>query len=369
MKKLLFLMIMTLTSLAAESQHFFDGNFDPGCQYVILANPTANNIETIRFLTDNHILRVNRKNVQFVGIYHKDQAYDFRQSIDLIREKKLTCFHLQEIPLPLGDEDVFRENSCTELFRKIFRNSVGIFFFGGPDIQPEIYGEQNTRSVVTDPVRHRLEVSLLFHLIGGAADPSFIPFLEEKPGYLVTGFCLGLQTMNVAAGGTLVQDIPLEVYGRETPREIVTLDRNNLHRNYWQELNQDSQLMGINFHPLQFTSHPFFGKNIKVSKYFHPLIYSSHHQSLENVGMGFEVTALSPDGKVIEGLAHKRYLHVFGVQFHPEVPALYENREEWKYTPDGVLQTYHRIIGKESVDFHKRYWGYISKCLKKSAKN
>jgi putative glutamine amidotransferase len=183
---------------------------------------------------------------------------------------------------------------------------------------------------------------------------------------MVTGFCLGLQTMNVATGGTLVQDIPFQIYGKNTPQETVTTDRNDLHRNYWQEFNDDKKFMGINLHPVDFTEHPFFGEKIRLSKQFHPKVYSSHHQSVENIGTGFEVTALSSDGKVIEGLAHKKYPNVFGVQFHPEVPGLYEDREEWKFEPGDDPQTYHRIIGKESVRFHKLYWKHISKGLKAS---
>jgi putative glutamine amidotransferase len=243
-----------------------------------------------------------------------------------------------------------------------------VFFFGGPDIQPVLYGEENTHAVVTDPARHAMETSFIFHLLGSSKNPSYVPLLKENPQYLVTGFCLGLQTMNVAAGGTLVQDIPYQIYGKNTPQETVITERNNLHRNYWQEFNNDKQLMGINLHPVIFAGHSFFGKEIKVSENLHPLVYSSHHQSIENMGSGFETTALSPDGKVIEGFAHKKYPNVFAVQFHPEVPALYENRGEWKFEPEDTPRTYHQIIGPESVNFHRKYWKRISLGLKASVK-
>jgi putative glutamine amidotransferase len=368
MKKLLFVMIFTGIALITHSTEKFYEKPDKRKNYIILANPTVSNIETIRFMIKNHILIVNRKNTEFVGIYHKGQAYDFRQSKILIEDQKIDGFQLLEIEGDLPESDIFRENNCTDEFRKIFQHSIGIFFFGGPDIQPSIYGETNTHSVVTDPARHTMEVSFLFHLLGSSRNPGFSPFLNENPDYMVTGFCLGLQTMNVAAGGTLVQDIPFQVYGKNTPQEIVTIDRNDLHRNYWQEFNKDTQLMGINLHPVYFTGNPFFGKKIRLSKQFHPKVYSSHHQSIENIGTGFEVTALSSDGKVIEGLAHKKFPNVFGVQFHPEVSALYEDLEEWKFEPGDDPRTYHQIIGKESVDFHKKYWKHISEGLKASEK-
>jgi putative glutamine amidotransferase len=174
--------------------------------------------------------------------------------------------------------------------------------------------------------------------------------------------------MNVATGGTLVQDIPYQIYGKNTPEETVTIDRNNLHRNYWQEFNNDSQLMGINLHPISFTVHPFFSKHVGVSKKLHPKVYSSHHQSIEKPGDGFEITALSSDGKIIEGIAHREFPHVFAVQFHPEVPALYENREEWKFETTDVPGTYHQIIGTENVRFHRKYWKQISNSIRKSWK-
>ncbi len=261
-------MAFTGLMITGNARNFFDEKIDTQYHYVVLANPTVNNLEIIRFLVDKKIFKVNLKKTKFVGVYHKNQVYDFQKSREYIKANAPDDFFMHEVSGKIADDEIFKENECTAEFRKIFRHSSGILFFGGPDIQPEIYGEQNTHSVVTDPARHSFEVSLLFHLLGSSVNPGFTPFLNEKPEYLVTGFCLGLQTMNVAAGGTLVQDIPFQVYGKKTPQETVTIDRNNLHRNYWQELIIDKQLMGINFHPINFTEHPFFGKIVKVSRIF-----------------------------------------------------------------------------------------------------
>ena len=56
--------------------------------------------------------------------------------------------------------------------------------------------------------------------------------------------------MNVAAGGSLWQDITAQVYGKNKPEKTVAIDRNNNHRNYWQLLNEDKQLMGIKLHTI-----------------------------------------------------------------------------------------------------------------------
>ena len=307
--------IMALTFCTITA---FAGNTEPkgassAPKCILLPNPTARNIEIMKFLIEEGIFHVDTKNVIFLGIYHSGQAYEFEQSRRYISENRLNWIKIREIGEELASADVFRENACTDVFRELFDLSVGTIFFGGPDIQPEIYGEKNLYSDITDPMRHLLEVSLAFHLTGSSRNPLFTPYLEERPDYLVTGFCLGLQTMNVAAGGTLWQDIPAQLYGKTTPGQTVETDRQNLHRNYWQLLRKDDQLMSINLHPIQFTSHPFFGKTVKVRKNLKPRVYSSHHQSPKEIGMGYEVTALSPDRRVVEGLAHNRFPHVFEI--------------------------------------------------------
>lgn len=174
--------------------------------------------------------------------------------------------------------------------------------------------------------------------------------------------------MNVATGGTLIQDIPAEIYGAQTNEDILQTDKENLHRNYWQNVSNDPKLMGINFHSIRFTDHPFFTQKVKIRKSSNPMVYSSHHQAAEKLGKGMEVTAVSPDGEIVEALAHSTYPNVFGVQFHPEVPTLYENREKMKFNPDGEPRTYYEIIGKEGRQFHKKYWKYISKIIKKTTR-
>lgn len=366
MKKILLLTVSIVLFLSSFSQDFFNTGFDKHKKYIILTNPTVGNLKTVQFLVKSKLLDVNTKKMKFVGVYFAGQAYDFTQTKKYLDENKLENFYLSEVKGDLNDKNLFGENDCTPQLRQVFENSAGVFFFGGPDIQPAIYGEENSLSVVTDPGRHRFETTFLFHLLGGYNNENFKPFLEENKKYLVTGFCLGMQTMNVATGGTLVQDIPAEIYGAETPEKTVQIGRANLHRNYWQEISEDTLLMGINLHTIQFTSHPFFGVAVEVSKSFKPRVLSSHHQAAEKIGKNLEVTAVSADGKIVEGLAHKKYPNVFAVQFHPEVPALYEDREKLKFNPDDQPMTYNDILGKKSVRFHEEYWGFISYVLRKS---
>ena len=281
MKKILLVCIGICLVWNVSAQDFFRNDFNKHKKYIILTNPTVRNIQTIQYLINADLLDINYKKSKFVGVYYENQNYDFGQTRQYIEESGLKNFYLHEVRGNLNENNLFKENNCSADLKTIFENSVGIFFFGGPDIPPAIYGEENTRSVVTDPQRHFFEATFLFHLLGGFQNEEYQPFLEKKPDYLVTGFCLGMQTMNVATGGTLIQDIPAEIYSAETSEETLKMGRANLHRNYWQEISDDSLLMGINLHTINFTDNPFFGEVVNVPKRWEPRVYSSHHQAAE----------------------------------------------------------------------------------------
>jgi len=367
MKRLLLFLSALCIASVLYPQDFFRGDFDKGKDYVILVNPTAGNIDVVNSLVRQKLLDVDFEEVSFVGVYHNSQEYDFSKSVEHIAKNNLSGYHLYEVKGALPEEALFRENECTADFRRIIENSIGVIFFGGPDIPPSVYGEENMYSETDDPGRHYFEVCFLFHLLGSSRNEAFKPLLDENPGYMVTGFCLGMQSMNVATGGSLYQDIPAQMYKSFTPETNVKIDRPDLHRNYWQNLNDDPTLMGINLHPVHFTENSFFGKTVKLPKSMRPLVYSSHHQAVKDLSRDLEITALSNDGKVVEGVVHKRYNNVFAVQFHPEVPALYENRAEVRFSPDDKPETLHRMLNSKSLRFHKKYWGHISDVINRNA--
>ncbi len=362
--KLIFTLFLSINFNISFAQNFLETEIKPEKTYILLAHPTVQNLETIEFLLKKNILKI--PDVDFVGIYSAAETYDYTKSENLIHKPGMQKFHLQKITGEADTSKIFRINEWTPVFKKLFNHSVGIFFFGGPDIQPEIYREKNEYSDVTDPNRHLFEASFLFHLLGGRQNEKFTPFLRQKPEYFVTGFCLGLQTMNVATGGTLIQDIPAEKYGAKTAQETVKLKKEQMHRNYWQEISNDSLLMGINFHHIQFTASPFFLKRVKARKDYIPLVLSSHHQSIDDLGKDLIVTATSMDGEIIEGIQHRLFPNVFAVQFHPEVPALYSEGKKLKFTPEDLPKSYYEIIGGDSREFHLKYWETISKALKAS---
>ncbi|BBE16658.1 glutamine amidotransferase, class I [Aquipluma nitroreducens] len=364
--RLLIIFVLTLSLNPVFSQNFLENELSPNKSYVLLAHPTVANIETINFLLTNRILQLPE--VEFIGIYSVAENYDYNQSVALLKKPEMSKFHLQKVDGVMSLTQIFEQNEWTTTFKKLFDHSVGVFFFGGPDIQPEIYKQKNLYSVVTDPNRHLFELSFLFHLLGGYQNEQFTPFLNEKPSYFVTGFCLGLQSMNVATGGSLIQDIPAQTYHKMNAEETLKLNKDQLHRNYWQEITKETLLMDNSFHQIVYTANPFFPERVKADKNLKPLVLSAHHQSIDDLGKNLIVTATSMDGQVIEGIRHRLYENVFAVQFHPEVSALYTEDKKLKFAPTDSPRSFFEILSPEDREFHVKYWETISKAIKASIK-
>ena len=165
----------------------------------------------------------------------------------------------------------------------------GLLMPGGPDIPPSEWNEEPHPTVkLLDDDRFRFEKALVSAWIKRTKKP-------------LLGICLGSQWINVAHGGSLVQDIPSEfnVNHRDT-RHQVTLEA-------------DSKLAAI------------FGEtNFEVNSF--------HHQAVRNLGTGLRIVAKSPEGIVeaTESTDPQRFL--IGVQWHPEKMFEAEARQRKLFT-------------------------------------
>jgi putative glutamine amidotransferase len=327
---------------------------------VAMVNPTVSNIKTFRYLVDNEIIP-NIDSFGITGIYHAKQNYDFQQSQKYIDENNL-AIKLVKCESDLSPENLYKQNDCSNLFSEIVEQTEGIFFFGGPDIPSECFGEKtHLMSGITDPYRHFFELSFLFQLLGGNQNENYTALLENKPDYVVIGFCLGMQTMNCATGGTMIQDIPMEVYNLTTAEDVLkTPDAQ--HKNYNSYLDYDKKLTGYNFHQIKFNGENVFTEIADKSE---PYVLSEHHQAVKKVGKDLDVAATSPDGKIIEAIVHKKYKHVAATQFHPEHTSLYKNDAKIKINFDDTdNQNYISLYGGEKGEnFHRRYWKKIGEWL------
>jgi putative glutamine amidotransferase len=330
---------------------------------VIALYPSVGTIKDLMTLRENKLIDI--PNLEIVGVYHTKEITDYGKSKAFVAEKGLDWFSFHPISAPIQAETVFQKNACTPDFEKLLDRADGIIFFGGPDIPPYIYKEKTDfLTIIEDPYRHFLEVSFVFHLLGGYQDEAFKPLLEGRPGFPVLGICLGCQSLNVGSGGTLTQDIWTEVYGAATVEDAVALGPDKWHSNPYAHLLPREGFSGFFFHEIHFAEGGRFPKEIGWKKKDFPLVFSSHHQQAEKLGRGLRVMASSPDGKVIEAFEHESFRHVLGVQFHPEAYFLFDPGYQTRFTPkdkDPFSLKAYLEDRPASLAFHKKLWSWVSR--------
>jgi len=284
---------------------------------ILILNPGVGSIRSFINLIDNKIIDI--PNIQITGVLYSNANNDYERLSEFLEQNDYPFVFIEKIEGDLQPDNLFRENFCSEDFRRIFKNSDGIMFLGGDDIYPSIYGDKtNLLTSTRDQHRHYFELSFAFHLLGGSQNEDFIPYLEDNPDYVIYGFCLGAQMINVATGGTLYQDIPTEIYSVNNVEDILEMDADSRHKNYWYRLPGIIDIMPSHFHRISLLKEQFFVEVMKLNPDYQPFVLSTHHQALKELGKGFQVIARSIDGKIIEGISHKNYKNVIAVQFHPE---------------------------------------------------
>jgi len=359
MKKIFIGILLNLIVLSSFSQG--SESSDKKITRLILVHPTEYNLKLFNYLIENKIVSVD--NLEIIGLYHKKEIYDYSQSIEYLKNKGIKYVQLRKINEEISPESLYQTNNCSEIFNELFNQSNGILFLGGPDIPPAIYNEEtNLKTEILDPSRHYFEASFLFHLLGGNQNSRFKPLLESNPEYTVYGICLGMQTMNIATGGTMIQDIPSELYQYNSVEQILKADANVQHRNYNNNISIDEDLFPGSFHEIKMIdSRPIIGnEKIEIS----PLVYSNHHQAIEKQGRDFQIIASSVDGKIVEAISHKKFPNVLGIQFHPEGTFMYNPEVKYKKSNNDSLVSGYEIISKQgSHKFHIDIWKEFSRKL------
>lgn len=164
----------------------------------------------------------------------------------------------------------------------------GLVFSGGSDLDPAIYGDIEVHEATygIDPERDTYELSLME-----------LAYTQDKP---VLGICRGIQTMNVALGGTLIQDVPSAI-GADIEHRQQALGKSTTDTSHTVAIEPGSLLAGI----IGTTS-------VEANSY--------HHQAVGTPASSVEVIATSDDG-VIESIVAPDRHFALGVQWHPEMLA------------------------------------------------
>lgn len=330
---------------------------------VAILHPSQGSIKALATLREKGLISIPQLFV--LGIYHEKELTDYTKAMEYVKTNNLDWFVFHPISTPLSPEILFQKNACTPEFEEIFEQTDGIIFFGGPDIPPLLYGEKtDLLTKIEDPYRHFLELSFVFHLLGGLQDEAFPAFLERRPGYPILGICLGCQTLNAGTGGTLVQDIWSEVYGKTSLEDVIELGREYWHWSPFFKLAPQEKWTGYALHSINLDGQGKFCTAMGLRPKDTPLILSSHHQAVDNLGKAFRPIAHSPDGKVIEAIEHITYPNVLGVQFHPEDPDLYDSEALVRLSPQDPEPVNLPVFLKKhppSIAFHKKLWAWVSR--------
>lgn len=161
----------------------------------------------------------------------------------------------------------------------------GVLLTGGGDVDPSLFGDvPHSTYEAAEPGRDAFEIAL-----ARAAVEANVPLLA---------ICRGMQVLNVAHGGSLVQDIPSEIAGALT--HSIPEPRFHVAHEVW--VAKDSRLWTIMADKLD-------GESLQVN--------SRHHQAVKRVADGFDVSATAPDG-VIEAMERPASRFCLAVQWHPE---------------------------------------------------
>jgi putative glutamine amidotransferase len=158
----------------------------------------------------------------------------------------------------------------------------GLILAGGADIDPSSYGEQpGPHTIDTVPERDRFEIALA----RGAIERD-LPLL---------GICRGMQLLNVACGGTLLQHLPDRLGHGEHRRVLGSFDG----------AEHDVELQDASL------ARAAAGEQTHSTK-------SHHHQGVDCLGAGLVVSGVSALDDLAEAIEVPGKSFVLGVQWHPE---------------------------------------------------
>ena len=190
-----------------------------------------------------------------------------------------------------GIPGIFPLDCGPKQLHQLFDMVDGVLFTGGQDVDPALYGEQRRETCGEICQKRDIMERELLQMCR----------IHQKPAF---GICRGIQIMNVAAGGTLYQDLEIEgkfehhfgdKYPRNYPWHDLTIEKGSILEK-------------------------IYGKTeIRINSF--------HHQAVKDPGKDIEIIAKSADG-VPEAIVQKNHPFSVAVQWHPEM--MYDSDEQLK---------------------------------------
>jgi putative glutamine amidotransferase len=176
----------------------------------------------------------------------------------------------------------------------------GLLLTGGADVDPGLYGEEPHETVTrVIPERDAFEIALCREA------------LHRDQALLA--ICRGQQVLNVATGGTLIQDIPSQVVGAHD---------HDPEKERWETAHQ------VRILPRTRLREILERETIEVNSF--------HHQAVRELGHGLVVSASSTADGVIEGVELPGRRLAVGVQWHPE--AFWDQPEDFQPLFDALVK-------------------------------
>jgi putative glutamine amidotransferase len=164
----------------------------------------------------------------------------------------------------------------------------GLILSGGGDLDPTYFGEEpaiGLGRITPERDYYELELAKLF-------------LAAHKP---ILGICRGMQVLNIAAGGTIWQDIHTQLYS--------PVLKHNQEAPKWYPT-----------HRVLVTAHTLL--SFVLGEVDEVRVNSFHHQGINKVAKGFRINAIANDG-IIEGIESLEDKFILGIQWHPE--CMWEN--------------------------------------------
>ncbi len=201
-------------------------------------------------------------------VYHSMAIYNNKDYIDFL---KVADPSVMAVILPVVTE------AEADAYARL---CDGLFLTGGADMDPSFYGEAvDGATGMYDPAFDQSDL-FLYH--------AFV-----KAGKPVLGVCRGIQVINVAEGGTLIQDIP----------SLTGVEHQQLNHVPPKGKNDTAHFVK--------TVH---GTMLQMILGASAAVNSFHHQAIDTPAPSLTISAFSEDG-IIEGAEKNR---VLAVQWHPE---------------------------------------------------